>query len=304
MQELIDHNMRQLVKTWLCKMLLKLQDMNLLNEIRNLKEDLGRMEEEKQNFTRLMKDARKRFEDLLTNLEKSKPFLVPRSSRKYLTANGDVIANEASTYMYRRMSCRGENSDENISMVKVTKGNFCSNRQKVKKRFRHSVIGTGKEFRDFQYVLLNEASEYEAYCDAVSEDKLPNGDVLGNCTNPLYSSDKKMVANKLNISNSKTSSVNHNEIFGMKFSSRDVCCTKTFDDNFAIRKSFSHELRRAKRRKNCRSSYIARSRRASPEQSIYTDDCLVLTREQKRRVKEKMKLAMKRPNNYSYLGNL
>ena len=50
MQELIDHNMRQLVKTWLCKMLLKLQDMNLLNEIRNLKEDLVRIAFSCSNF--------------------------------------------------------------------------------------------------------------------------------------------------------------------------------------------------------------------------------------------------------------
>ena len=262
------------------------------------------MEEEKQNFTRLMKDARRRFEDLLTNLEKSKPILVPRINRKHLKANEDVIANEASTYMYRRLDCRGENSDENISMAKVTKGNSCSNHKKLKKRFRHSVIGTGKEFRDFQYILLNEASDYEVYCDAVSKGKLSNGDVLSNCITPLYSSDKRTVENKSNISNSKTNGVFGDDIFRMKFSGRDVCCTKTFDDNFAIRKSFSHELRRVKRRKNCRSTYIARSRRASPEQSIYTDDCLVLTREQKRRVKEKMKLAMKRPNNYSYLGNL
>ena len=265
------------------------------------------MEEEKQNFSRLMKDARRRFEDFLTNLEKSTPFLIRRMDHKYPKADGCLFTDETTRHLYRKMSCESENSDENIKVAKVIKMRPSTNYKKLKRRLRHSVIGTGKEFSDFNVMLLNGSSEYKACQDDSYGNELCAEKVLNSYISQLYSNEKKATRNSFCANEGeKTSRVIVDEILHAKLSDRNVSSINKIDtDNNMTRMNYSNGLERIKARKNCRfPSYVGRSRLASPGKSMYNDDSVVLTREQKRRVKEKMKLALKRPNNYSYLGNL
>ena len=265
------------------------------------------MEEEKQHFSRLMKDARRRFEDFLTNFEKSTPFLIRRMDHKYPKGDECLFTDGTNRHLYQKMSCESENSDENINVAKVIKMRSNGKYKKLKRRLRHSVIGTGKEFSDIDVMLLNESSEYNTCYDDGNGNKLCAEEALNNYISQLYSNDKKPTRNSF-CANEKEEKSRYivDEILHAKLSDRNASYINKADaGNNTMRMNNSNGLERIKARKNCRfPSYVARSRLASPGKSMYSDDSVVLTREQKRRVKEKMKLALKRPNNYSYLGNL
>ena len=266
------------------------------------------MEEEKQNFSRLMKDARRRFEEFLTNIDKNKPFLLRRMDRRSSKASVGLVKGEANRHLYRRMSCRSENSDEDLKIVKMRQVRSISKHKKIKSRFRHSVIGNGKEFSDFEDMLLIESSVYKACHDDDCGEEISAEDALVKYISQLYTNDMKAMKDNVystgDIKADKNLSVD--KMLGTKLPNNKENNRKTTDNGKPmIRKSLSNEFQRVKTRKHRRaSSYVVRSRLASPERSAYAADCVALTREQKRRVKEKMKQALKRPDNYSYLGNL
>ena len=262
------------------------------------------MEEEKQNFSKLMKDARRRCEEFLATFEKNTPFFIRRADHRCSRASRDLANSEVNRRLYRKMSCKSENSDDSINIAKGVKVRSRGKHKKLKKRLRHSVIGTEKEIGDLEVLLLNEASEYTAYHDDDCK-TLSNDNALDVYFSQLYSRDKQPTHRHLcSDEKDKTNGAVIREIQEEKPSdARFIRTTET--SNSIIRRRFSNEYPGAKARKNYRfSSYIPGSHLTSPERSMFTDDCVVLTREQKRRVKEKMKLALKRPNNYSYLGNL
>lgn len=280
------------------------------------------MEEEKQNFGRLMKDARRRFDEFLSNLERNKPFSFRRIDRELSKGCNASMANEQSGKLYRRLSIRSENSDEDLKVAKMMKVRSFNRHTKITNRLRHSVIGNGKEFCDLEEMLLIETNVYRA-CQDDNDDsraELSAEDALTKYIKNLYTKDietkeeNKWPAEKLDATGSKLKYATCKKVAnGRDYSARDADVTaKTY-----FRKSLSCEFQRTKTRRHRRSSssYAMKSRLASadkPNYSVETNkflgwhstSCTELTAEQKRRAKEKMKQALKRPHNYLYLGNL
>lgn len=268
------------------------------------------MEEERQHFGQLMKDARRRFDEFLTSLEKNKPFLLRRQERRSAKECGEAAVEEPSRRLYRKMSCKSENSDEDLKIGKMKKSRPINRQKKIKNRLRHSVIGTGKEFSDFEGMFLLEESVYRACHDeeADAEAEQNAEDALAKYINELYTNDLKTKQDDGGCIVGKASVTGSSLL--------DATMERAERGKILIRKSLSNEFQRSKKRMHRRSSsYFLRSRLAITDAPISSaeknnflvwdeNSCLALTKEQKRRVKEKMKQAMKRPDNYSYLGNL
>ena len=263
-----------------------------------------RMEEERQQFSQKMRDARKRFEHFLLNIEKSNPFLLRRTSRGSIQKNSLGDTREENKIGYKRLSCNFENPGDAFNSINARKARSFSKRSRPmirKNRFRHSVIGTGKEFSDLEELI--DASKN--YGDYDSDVKLSPEDAFQNYFNELYTGNT-------NGDNAKScSTLMENEIV------IDNLLQLTEDEGLSNQKhcvgkktisSWSSDFDKVKTRNYHRESllpFLLRSKLAGSSQEDKGENGgVVFSKEQKRRLKKKMKQALRTPENCFYMGNL
>ena len=277
------------------------------------------MEQERQHFGRMMKDARRKFKDFVVNLEKANPFLLERVTRGDVKKNGLKMVEQTNNVCYKRLSCNVEKSEEDIRLANTRKAKSFNKRRNrpnvTKKRFRHSVIGNGREFSDLEEALLLDAvSDYDnddgTKCTA--EDAFIR--YFANAYNREIRNEEQStnkeetkrnygveIADLLNLGDTT------DEIQRLKIKRQIGRKPRTS-------RSLANDLEKMKTnavlRKKVPGYAETNSRFNGADLSRYsvtnTDDSgsVIFSREEKRRLKQKMRQAFKKPESYSYMGNL
>lgn len=277
------------------------------------------MEQERQHFGRMMKDARRKFKDFVVNLEKANPFLLERVARGDVKKNGLKMVEQTNKVCYKRLSCNFEKSEEDIRLARTRKAQSFSKRRNrpnvTKKRFRHSVIGNGREFSDLEEALLLEAvSDYD-YND---ETKCTAEDAFMRYFANVYNREINNEEHTTNKEETKRNcEVEIADLLNLEDATDEIQRLKMrrhIGRKTRTSRSLANDLEKQKANGVLRKKvpgYVERNSRFNgADTSRYsistTDDSgsVAFTREEKRRLKQKMRQAFKKPESYSYMGNL
>eukprot|EP00794_Sanderia_malayensis_P017675 gene17675-19437_t len=127
-----------------------------------------KMEEERVQFSRMIKDARRKVREFLTNIDKTNSFIIEGAGESMSKNNGHSSHDNNYHHhqtkrqtCYKRLSCLStyykSEDEEMLKYVVPHKARSFTKKNRpseIKKRFRHSVIGNASEFSDLGEALL------------------------------------------------------------------------------------------------------------------------------------------------------
>ena len=280
------------------------------------------MEEERIQFSKMIKDAKRRLREFLIHMDKDNPSVLDKVSRGSWKNNVAQTTSETNQICYKRLSYGFEKSEEDLRLAKTRKARSFTKRNRpnaIKKRFRHSIIGNGNEFSDLDEALLVDACVYEEQSeDSRSNEKKTVDQAFTQYLNELHSHD--VVGTQKGKAWDKK--VNTEPKVGQLV---DIDVDSGLDHNCNLKRRSNKRTQHRRTytgglkdiREKC-DDYIIRNeistdffdRRPHLLDAGLTSDnteslaSVAFSREQKRRLKNKMKQALRKPENYFYMGNL
>ncbi len=284
------------------------------------------MEEERVQFSRMIKDARRRLREFLVNTDKANPFIFEKVTRGSLKKNGVQMRQETNHVCYKRLSCNYEKSDDEIRLAGTRKAKSFTKKSRpnyIKKRFRHSVIGNGNEFSDLDEALLldptlleDEAGNSQGQSSAKSVEY-----AFTKYLSQLYAND---VADSKNNFASRVRGNNKNKEVpvgilvdieetsnsSQRKATKNKENRRTFTDGINMNTKNSEKFEEYILPDKIPDHFGQGARFHSAEISGFSPvnaespASVAFSREQKRRLKRKMKQALRKPENYFYMGNL